>query len=86
MLAPDLTEATGAPVVLTLAPQQCTDDVVPRLKSILGEHRGVVPVHLRLADGRGRTTTLRLDDDLCVRRSQGLFAELKMLLGADAVT
>ncbi|MDP9406116.1 MAG: DNA polymerase III subunit alpha, partial [Actinomycetota bacterium] len=45
--APDLSEATGAPLRLTLAPRQCTATVVARLRAILGEHPGVVPVHLR---------------------------------------
>ncbi|MDQ3537912.1 MAG: DNA polymerase III subunit alpha, partial [Actinomycetota bacterium] len=84
--APDLSDATGAPLVITLAPQQCTPEVVGRLKALLAEHRGVVAVHLRLCNAAGRTTTLRLDDGLCVRRTPGLYAELKGLLGADAVS
>jgi DNA polymerase III subunit alpha len=83
--APDLSDATGAPLLLTLAPQQCTPQVVDRLKAVLAEHPGVVPVHLCLRNGSGRATTLRLDDGLCVSRSPGLYAELKMLLGPEAV-
>jgi DNA polymerase-3 subunit alpha len=82
---PDLSEATGAPVVLQLAPQQCTPEVVARLKAVLVDHRGLAPVHLRLSRADGPATTLRLCDELRVRREQGLFAELKTLLGADAV-
>jgi DNA polymerase III subunit alpha len=83
--APDLSDATGSPLLLTLAPQQCTPQVVDRLKAILAEHPGVVPVHLCLRNGSGRATTLRLDDGLCVTRTPGLYAELKMLLGPEAV-
>jgi DNA polymerase-3 subunit alpha len=84
--APDTDEATGAPLVLTLEPRQCTAEVVARLKAILGEHRGVVPVHLVLRNGPGRATKLRLDDELCVTRNPGLYGELKVLLGASAVS
>ncbi|MBA2528671.1 MAG: DNA polymerase III subunit alpha [Euzebyales bacterium] len=83
--APDLSEATGAPLTVTLAPQQCTPEVVARLKVLLAEHPGVVGVHLRLRNASGRTTTLRLADGLGVNRTPGLYAELKMLLGPDTV-
>jgi DNA polymerase-3 subunit alpha len=83
--APDLSEVTGAPVLLRLAPQQCTPQVVARLRAVLSEHRGLAPVHLRLGGSAGRATTLRLSDDLRVRRNPGLYAELKSLLGAGAV-
>jgi DNA polymerase-3 subunit alpha len=84
--APDLSDATGAPVTLTLAPQQCTPTVVGRLKAVLAEHPGVVPVHLALRNGTKRTTRLRLGDGMCVTRTPGLYAELKSILGADAVS
>ncbi len=83
---PDLSDATGAPVTLTLAPQQCTPTVVNRLKAVLSEHPGVVPVHLALRNGSKRTTRLRLGDGMCVTRTPGLYAELKSILGSDAVS
>ena len=83
---PDLSDATGAPVTLTLAPQQCTPTVVDRLKAVLAEHPGVVPVHLALRNGAKRTTRLRLGDGMCVTRTPGLYAELKSILGSDAVS
>ena len=83
---PDLSDATGAPVTLTLAPQQCTPTVVNRLKAVLAEHPGVVPVHLALRNGAKRTTRLRLGDGMCVTRTPGLYAELKSILGSDAVS
>ncbi|CAN5138090.1 DNA polymerase III subunit alpha [soil metagenome] len=84
--APDLTEATGAPLTVTLAPRQCTPQVVGRLKDILAEHTGQVAVHLELRNGAGRLTTLRLDEEFRVGRTAGLYAEIKGLLGADAVS
>jgi DNA polymerase III subunit alpha len=85
VVAPDVSEATGAPLLLTLEPRQCTPEVVGRLRGILGDHPGVVPVDLVLQNGTGRRTQLRLSDDLCVTRNPGLYGELKVLLGADAV-
>jgi DNA polymerase-3 subunit alpha len=83
---PDLSDATGAPITLSLAPQQCTPLVVNRLRAVLAEHPGAVPVHLALRNGVGRTTRLRLSDTMCVTRTAGLYAELKSLLGSDAVS
>ena len=89
--APDVSDATGAPVVLEVAARQCTPEVVSKLKDILAAHPGVVPVHLHLRShsggGRkgGHGKMLRLPDQLCVQRGPGLYAELKHLLGPDAV-
>ena len=86
--APDVSAAGDAPVELTLAPLQCTPDVIGRLKTLLAGHPGLVPVHLRLVTGgeRGdRATTLRLDDVYRVTRGSDLYAELKSLLGVGAV-
>ncbi|MGH8910544.1 MAG: hypothetical protein ACRD0K_29630, partial [Egibacteraceae bacterium] len=33
--APDLSESTGTPVMLRLAPRQCTPEVVARLREVL---------------------------------------------------
>ncbi len=85
VVAPDLSEATGAPLRVELAPQQCTPEVVARLKEVLGGHQGHAPVHLRLAGADGRATTLALREDLRVSRSTDLYAELKGLLGPDCV-
>ncbi|MDP8970705.1 MAG: DNA polymerase III subunit alpha [Actinomycetota bacterium] len=84
--APDVSEASGAPLTVTVAPRQCTGELVTRLKAVLGEHPGVVPVHLRLRNGVGRATTLRLDDDFRISRNAGLYAQLKTVVGAEAVT
>jgi len=83
--APDVSEATGAPIVLSLAPPQVTPAAVEQLKDVLREHPGVVGVHLRLTGAAGRALTLRLDDEFCVTRDPGLYAQLKTLLGPDCL-
>ncbi len=82
---PDLSEATGAPLALTLHPRQCAPEMVVKLREVLTEHAGPVPVRLTVANGDGRTTEMAVPETLAIRRSQGLFAELKMLLGTEAV-
>ncbi|CAN5840292.1 DNA polymerase III subunit alpha [soil metagenome] len=84
--APDTSDADGQPLVLQVAPQQCTDRVVTQLRTILTDHPGPVPVHLRLglAD-RARATTLQLPSDYSISRNPGLFAELSEILGPEAV-
>jgi DNA polymerase-3 subunit alpha len=84
--APDVTYADGRPLVLQVAPQQCTDNVVTRLRTILADHPGPVPVHLRLGpENRAHSTTLQLPPDYSITRNPGLFAELSEVLGPEAV-
>jgi DNA polymerase III subunit alpha len=83
--APDLSEALGAPVVVTFAAEQCTADAIRRLKSVLAEHAGVVPVHLRLRDPDGGVRLFKLADHLRVERRPGLFGQIKQHFGPDAI-
>jgi DNA polymerase III subunit alpha len=83
--APDLSEALGAPVVVSFEAAQCTSDAIARLKTVLGEHRGVVPVHLRIGDADGSVRTYKLGDELRVERRAGLFGQLKSTFGPQAV-
>ncbi len=82
---PDLSEALGAPVVVSFAAEQCTEDAVHRLKDVLANHGGVVPVHLEVVAADGGRRIYRLGDDLRVERRPGLFGELKSAFGPDAV-
>ena len=82
---PDLSEATGAPLTLSLHPRQCAPEMVLKLREVLTEHAGPVDVHLSVAGTGGRSTQLAVPEHLGVRRSQGLFAELKSLLGAQCL-
>ena len=61
-----------------------TDAKVGRLKEILAEHPGDSPVFVHL-EGPEKTTVLRLGDDYLVDARNGLFAELRVLLGADCI-
>ena len=53
-------------------------------RSILAEHPGDSPVFVHL-EGPEKTTVLRLGDDFLVDAGNGLFAELRILLGADCI-
>jgi DNA polymerase-3 subunit alpha len=55
--------------------------VIDDLKGLLVEHPGQSPVYLHLDDRR----VLRLSDEFCVDAGNGLVAELRVLLGPDAV-
>jgi DNA polymerase III subunit alpha len=77
-------EAGGDPLVLTISADACTPDLVERLKEVLASHPGLTPVHLRLESGES-TKLLRLPEDFRVERRNGLYAELKSLLGSAAL-
>jgi DNA polymerase-3 subunit alpha len=81
---PDLVLDGGPPVRLRTRPGALSDAKVARLKEILIEHPGdsQVFVHLESPD---KTTVLRLGEEFCVDASNGLFAELRILLGADCI-
>jgi DNA polymerase III subunit alpha len=82
---PDITVRDEVkPVVLALPPARCTPPLVERLKEVLTSHPGSAEVHLRLVNG-GRTTLLRLGP-VRVAPTTALMADLKALLGPQAVT
>lgn len=83
--APDLSEALGAPVVVTFEAEQCTTTAIDRLRSVLAEHRGAVPVHLRIVEDDGSCKVYRLSDEHRVERRPGLFGQLKSAFGPQAV-
>jgi intein/homing endonuclease len=72
----------GAPPVrISLSPAALSEAMLADLKGLLDEHPGESPVFLHLGD----TKVLRLSEQFCVDASNGLVAELRVLLGADAV-
>jgi DNA polymerase-3 subunit alpha len=73
----------GDPLVLQVAAEACTPDLVDRLKLILEGHPGPTPVHLRLRSV-GDPKTLRLPHRFAVDRGSELYAEIKVLLGPKA--
>ncbi|MFT5222098.1 MAG: DNA polymerase-3 subunit alpha [Glaciecola sp.] len=84
VVAPDLSEVRGAPIVLSFAPAQCSAESLTNLGTILGNHAGHVPVLLRLVDG-DEVTVYQLGDRFRVARGTGLFGEIKSSFGPDSV-
>jgi DNA polymerase-3 subunit alpha len=72
----------GAPPVhVNLRPAALSDELLSALKGLLGEHPGESQVFLHIGDRQ----ILRLPEDFTVSASAGLLAELRELLGPDAV-
>jgi DNA polymerase III subunit alpha len=88
LIAMDITKPNleDQPLVISLTAEACTEGVVDQLKDVLSSHPGSTQVLLELAAGRQRKTVLRLGSEFWVDSSNGLAAELKVLLGADALT
>jgi DNA polymerase-3 subunit alpha len=76
---PDLT-AVGSPVEIVLPVAALTDHTVDRLKEVLLSHPGAAPVYLRMG-----SKTLALADQFRVDTTNGLYAELRILLGANCI-
>ncbi|MDQ4098474.1 MAG: DNA polymerase III subunit alpha, partial [Actinomycetota bacterium] len=77
---PDLSDGDDPPVRIKLPAGSVTGSVVARLKAVLEEHPGDTPVYLHLD-----TKILRLPDDFRVDSRNGLFAELRVLLGPNGL-
>ncbi|HWA67654.1 MAG TPA: DNA polymerase III subunit alpha [Mycobacteriales bacterium] len=82
---PDVSQGPRGPVVITLPANRCTPPVVERLKEVLAGHPGATEVHLSLLSA-GRSTVVRIDDRLRVAPTPALMADLKQLLGPNAVS
>ncbi|MEM9565864.1 MAG: DNA polymerase III subunit alpha [Actinomycetota bacterium] len=72
---------SAAPLQLAIRPNQLSDTLIDRLKTILVEHRGPSPVVIHLSEHK----SVRLSDEYCVDTSNGLVPELRVLLGAEAI-
>jgi DNA polymerase III subunit alpha len=72
---------TAPPVRITLSPNAMSEHQLEGLKALLREHPGQSQVFVHL----GERQVLRLPDQFCVDASTGLMAELRVLLGADAL-
>ncbi len=71
-------------VSLSLPAARCTQNVISSLKNVLTAHPGRSEVHLRVSN-EDRVTVFNLGDAYRVHAESGLFADLKVLLGAAAV-
>jgi hypothetical protein len=72
------------PLVIQLPATMCTPTFVDRLKDVLASHPGPTPVHLRFQREEESSKTLRLSERFAVECRNGLYAELKVLLGPQA--
>jgi DNA polymerase-3 subunit alpha len=82
---PDISQGPRGPIVITLPANRCTPPVVERLKDVLAGHPGATEVRLCLQSA-GRETVVRIDDRLRVAPTPALMADLKQLLGPNAVS
>jgi len=74
----------GPPVRLKVKIGALSREKVDRLKQLLREHPGECPVYVHL-DSPEKTTVFQLADDFLVDSSNGLYAELRILFGADCI-
>jgi len=81
---PDLVLDGGPPVRLRTKPGALSEERITRLKALLLDHPGESQVFVQL-EGAEKVTVLRLGDEFCVEPTGGLFAELRILLGADCI-
>ena len=81
---PDVNVDAARPVVISLSAARCTSETVGRLREVLTNHPGLSDVHLRLV-GRDGTKVMRLDQQMRVTSTPSLMADLKALLGSQAV-
>ncbi len=81
---PPLVLDGAPPVRIRVRPGALTDAKTTRLKEILSEHPGESEVFVHL-ETHEKTTVVRLGDEFCVSERNGLFAELRVLLGPDCV-
>ncbi|RMH77293.1 MAG: DNA polymerase III subunit alpha [Actinomyces sp.] len=77
----DTDRPTVAPVRVRVPPGALDAELVAELKSVLAAHPGEAPVELHLCGDR----IIRLADDYAVDSANGLVAELRVLLGPDAI-
>jgi DNA polymerase-3 subunit alpha len=87
LIALDVQEPNLAdrPLVIKLPVDSCTERVVGQLKDVLAGHPGSTQVFLELAGAPKKRTVLRLGSEFWVDSSNGLCAELKVLLGPGAL-
>ena len=81
---PELVLDGGPPVRIRARLATLNEARVEQLKRILVSHPGDSPVFVHL-ESPEKTTVLRLGDEHCTDASNGLFAELRILLGADCI-
>ncbi|HEV2309843.1 MAG TPA: OB-fold nucleic acid binding domain-containing protein, partial [Acidimicrobiia bacterium] len=81
---PEITLEGSAPVRVRVPLSRLSDTRIDDLRDLLARHPGDSPVFVHL-ERPERTTVLRLADDFCVDATNGLYAELRILLGPDCI-
>jgi len=81
---PELVVDSGPPVRVRAKLRSFDQERVARLKEVLARYTGDSPVFVHLEGGE-KVTVVRLADDFCVSATGALFAELRVLLGADCI-
>jgi DNA polymerase-3 subunit alpha len=81
---PEITLDTGPAVRVRLPASTATGSRIDELKKILLTHPGDSPVFVHLENG-DRTTVLRLGAEFSVSNHNGLYGELRMLLGPNCI-
>ncbi len=76
-------EGGSDPLILKVEAGTCTPGLVDRLKDVLTSHPGPTQVHVHLHSEAG-VKVLRLPGQFGVERRNGLYGELKSLLGSGA--
>ncbi len=72
---------SAPPLRLEVRPDQLSDALIGKLKTILVDHEGESPVFIHLSDSKA----IKLSDAYCVDTSNGLVPELRVLLGEHCV-
>lgn len=80
----DRREDAERPVTIYLSMDRFSDKLLTRLKEILTTHAGGSPVVLKVR-GKNSETVLELGQGFKVKRANGLFADIKELLGEKAI-
>jgi len=81
---PEIHIDSGPPVKLRVRATVLTEERVTQLRQILAANPGDSPVLLTLL-GSDKETDLRLGDEFYCNGSNGLYAELRVLFGADCI-
>lgn len=81
---PELVLDGGPPVRIRVREGALSASRSARLRELFAEHPGDSPVFVHV-EGADRTTVMRLGDDHLVDARNGLYAELRVLLGPDCI-
>ena len=82
---PELTDGPRGPVVLTLDYARATNGRIEEVKQVLSQHPGSTDVQIKLVQP-GRAVTMAVDASYRVEPSEALIGDLKVILGARAVS